>query len=57
MLRSTPLVAMGCAFAAVLLAADSPNMTGNWEMDPAKSEVADGRALSLIISQAGERLN
>lgn len=54
MLRSTPLVLIG--FAAVLLAADSPNMTGNWEMDAAKSEVADGRAVTLIISQAGGKI-
>ena len=42
-------------FAALLLAsivvcADSPKFSGNWQMDGAKSQVADGRVVTLVIN-------
>ena len=35
--------------APTLLAADATNFTGTWEMDPAKSQVTDGRTVTLVI--------
>jgi hypothetical protein len=43
-------------FAALMLAADSPNMSGTWEMDAAKSEVTDGRAITLTIQQTAGKI-
>jgi hypothetical protein len=35
--------------APVLLCADSPKFSGTWQMNAAKSQVADGRVVTLVI--------
>lgn len=35
--------------APVLLCADSPKFSGKWEMNAAKSQVADGRVVTLVL--------
>ena len=42
--------------ACVTLSAQSPDMSGTWEMDTAKSHVADGRALLLVIQSAEKKI-
>jgi hypothetical protein len=37
------------------LSAQTPNFAGNWQMDPAKSQVSDGRLVLLIIESAGNK--
>jgi hypothetical protein len=54
--RSSRFAVLGCApFVAATLWAQTPNMTGTWQMDPAKSTVTDGRSVTLIVeSTAGK---
>ena len=57
-LRIKELVRQGCAvslfFAAPLLFAQMKTFEGNWQMDAAKSQVSDGRVVSLTIVSVGE---
>ena len=38
------------------LSAQTPSFAGNWQMDPAKSQVSDGRVVSMAIASAGDKL-
>lgn len=59
--RAAILVALlGTVLASVLLtpqatnaAPENPDMSGSWQMDSAKSHVADGRVVNLVIENAG----
>ena len=46
--------------AVVLLSASAsaqtPNFAGNWQMDAAKSQVSDGRVVSMVIESAGDKI-
>lgn len=61
MLRNAPISWVGAALLAVvipalLVAQATPNLSGNWAMDPAKSELADGRVLTLTIEQSAAKI-
>src|SRR5947209_18587568 len=51
--RAYCLLGIGAFLSFVLLpgiaTADTTNFTGTWEMAPAKSQVADGRTVTLVI--------
>ena len=50
--RATRLVQfslLALVLAPTLLVADSTNFSGTWELDPAKSQVTDGRTVTLLI--------
>ena len=38
------------------LSAQAPNFAGAWQMDAAKSQVSDGRLVSLVIESAGNKI-
>ena len=48
-------LAMGL-IAAALSSAQTPDFTGTWQMDAAKSQVADGRTLALNIEAPANKL-
>ena len=52
-MRSTPVLIL---LATSLLWAAAPNMSGTWEMDVAKSEVVDGRSITLTIEQTAGKI-
>jgi hypothetical protein len=43
---------------SLVVSADSgtPNLTGSWQMDPAKSQVEDGRLVSLTIENVSNKI-
>jgi hypothetical protein len=47
--RLVPFALLTFVFAPALVRADATNFTGTWEMDAAKSQVADGRTVTLVI--------
>ena len=51
-------LAVPSVFSPLLVLADSgsPNFAGSWEMDPAKSQVADGRMVTLTIENISNKL-
>jgi hypothetical protein len=51
-------IALGGLLMAPLLfgGAKSPDLSGTWQMDAAKSHVADGRTLTLSIAQTPEHI-
>lgn len=57
----TTMKKFGCAsglfFAAALLAATPPKaFDGSWQMEPAKSQVSDGRVVSMTITTAEDTI-
>ncbi|MBV8072613.1 MAG: hypothetical protein JO270_22105 [Acidobacteriaceae bacterium] len=46
--RSVPLLA-AVLLVPVIMRADAPKFTGTWQMDEAKSQVADGRVVTLVL--------
>ena len=51
-------IRMGIAALAVTGAAwaQAPNLTGTWEMDTTKSQVADGRSMSMVIAAVANKI-
>jgi hypothetical protein len=52
---------IGIALAGTLLLAgnlfaQAPNLTGSWQMDPAKSHVSEDRSMSLMIQSVGNKI-
>ncbi len=47
--RLVPLALLTFVWAPTLFGADATNFTGTWEMDGAKSQVSDGRTVTLVI--------
>ena len=56
--RRLPLLisVLGGVLACGLIFAQTPDMSGTWEMDLAKSHVADGRVLILVIQSADKKI-
>lgn len=46
----------GVFVAGTLVWAQTPNMSGTWEMDPTKSKVADGRTVTLVIESVANKI-
>jgi hypothetical protein len=49
-------VVCGAFIATALLSAQTPDMSGTWEMDASKSKVADGRTVTLLIESAANKI-
>lgn len=49
-------VAAAIAFLPVMARAQTPNLSGTWQMDVAKSQVTDGRVVTLIIESSSGKL-
>ena len=54
--RIVSLGIAGLFLAAAALLAQSPDMTGTWEMDTAKSQVTDGRTVTLLIANVEKKI-
>jgi hypothetical protein len=47
---------VGLLLTATALSAQTPNMSGTWEMDAGKSHVSDGRTITLAIESVTNKL-
>ncbi|MBV8897374.1 MAG: hypothetical protein JO051_12740, partial [Acidobacteriaceae bacterium] len=56
LLTRSAKVLSGAFVAVTLVWAQTPDMSGTWELDAAKSKVADGRAVTLVIESAGKKI-
>jgi hypothetical protein len=62
LLKAARFAAVGSAMiaaallTAATLSAQAPNLSGTWQMDPAKSQVSDGRSVSLVIQSPGNKV-
>ncbi|MBV8897659.1 MAG: hypothetical protein JO051_14195 [Acidobacteriaceae bacterium] len=56
LLTRSAKVLSGALVAVTLVWAQTPDMSGTWEMDAAKSKVTDGRAVTLVIESAGKKI-
>lgn len=55
--RSSVVVVLGGApFLVATLWAQTPNMSGTWQMDPSKSTVADGRTVTLVVENEANKI-
>jgi hypothetical protein len=54
-LTAAHVIVAGMLTAAVL-SAQTPNMSGTWEMDEAKSNVSDGRTMALVIQSVANKI-
>ena len=46
----------GVVLASGILSAQTPSLAGSWQMDPSKSQVSDGRLVSMVIVSVGDKI-
>ncbi len=46
----------GAMLGTAMLSAQTPNLAGNWQMDVSKSQVADGRSVSMAIATVANKI-